>query len=60
SFVVKSNIHYSTDTSLLFDAMKVLINLIGKLANKHGIPGWREYKYYIRKIKTLKRKASHV
>lgn len=58
SFVVKSNVHYPTDTSLLFDAMKFLINLIGSLANKHEVPGWREYKHCIRKIKTLKRKAS--
>lgn len=60
SFVVKSNVHYPTDTSLLFDSMKVLINLFGKLANTQGVPGWREYKYYIRKIKTLKRKASSI
>ena len=57
---IKSNVHYPTDTSLLFDAMKFLINLIGSLANKHEIPGWREYKYCIRKIKTLKRKASNL
>ena len=60
SFVVKSNVHYPTDTSLLFDAMKYLINLIGTLANKRGISGWREYKYYIRKIKSLKRKATSI
>jgi len=60
SFVVKSNVHYPTDTSLLFDAMKCLINLICSLANKHEIPGWREYKYCIRKIKTLKKKASNL
>ena len=60
SFVVKSNVHYPTDTSLLFDAMKVLINLIGTLANTQGVHGWREYKYCIRKIKTLKRKASNI
>jgi IS5 family transposase len=60
SFVVKSNVHYPTDTSLLFDAMKFLINLIGTLANKQEMPGWREYKYCIRKIKTLKRKASSI
>ena len=33
SFVVKSNVHYPTDSSLLFDAMRYLINLIGTLAN---------------------------
>jgi IS5 family transposase len=60
SFVVKSNAHYPTDTSLLLDAMKFLIDLIGTLAKKHEIPGWREYKYCIRKIKTLKRKASSI
>lgn len=60
SFVVKSNVHYPTDTSLLFDAMRYLINLIGTLANKHGISGWREDKYYIRKIKALKRKATSI
>lgn len=60
SFVVKSNVHYPTDTSLLFDAMRCLINLIGTLANKHGISGWREDKYYIRKIKSLKRKVTSI
>jgi len=60
SFVVKSNVHYPTDTSLLFDAMKFLINLIGTLANKQGMPGWREHKYCIRKIKILKRKVSSI
>ena len=60
SFVVKSNVHYPTDSSLLFDAMKYLINLIGTLANKHGISGWREDKNYIRKIRTLKRKATSI
>ena len=58
SFVVKSNAHYPTDTSLLFDAMKYLINFIAKLANKHGLSGWRQDQYYIRKIKTLRRKAT--
>ena len=60
SFVVKSNVHYPTDSNLLFDAMKYLINLIGTLANKHGVSGWREDKYYIRKIRTLKRKATSI
>ena len=60
SFVVKSNVHYPTDTSLLFDAMRYLINLIGTLANKRGLSGWRQDKYYIRKIKALKRKASSI
>ena len=57
SFVVKSNVHYPTDTSLLFDAMKRLINLVGTLANKHGVMGWREGRHYIKKIGNLKRKA---
>ena len=48
SFVVKSNVHYPTDTSLLFDAMRYLINLIATLANKHGLSGWRENKYFKR------------
>jgi hypothetical protein len=60
SFVVKSNVHYPTDTSLLLDAMRYLINLIGTLANKHGVSGWREDKYYIRKIRTLKRKVTSI
>ncbi len=60
SFVVKSNVHYPTDTSLLFDAMRYLINLIGTLANKHGLSGWRQDKYYIRKIKALKRRATSI
>ena len=36
------------------------IILIGTLANTQEMSGWREYKYCIRKIKTLKRKASSI
>lgn len=60
SFVVKSNVHYPTDTSLLFDAMRCLINFIAPLANRHEISGWRESKYYIRKIKKMKQKATGI
>jgi len=58
SFVVKTNVHYPTDTNLLFDAMKKIITLIAILCSKSGLTGWRQKWQLIRKVKRLYRKIS--
>ena len=58
SFVVESNVHYPTDSNLLLDAMRSIINGITKLCNKHGVQGWRQSAYRIKSLKNLMRKAT--
>lgn len=57
SFVVKTNVHFPTDISLLFDAMRKSIELISKLCEHNEISTWRQYCYNINRIKRLYRYA---
>jgi Ni2+-binding GTPase involved in maturation of urease and hydrogenase len=40
SFVVERHVHYPTDSNLLLDAMRSIINEITKLCDKQGVQGW--------------------
>jgi len=44
-------VHFPTDINLLFDAMRKSIQLISRLCQSYGIPGWRQSKHNIRKFK---------
>ena len=58
SFVVESHVHYPTDSNLVLDAMRSIINGITKLCDKHGVQGWRQSAYRIKSLKNLMRKAT--
>ena len=51
SYVVETDVHFPTDINLLFDAVRVMINLIAALCGKLGIVEWRQHVYCIGKIK---------
>jgi hypothetical protein len=51
SFVVETDVHYPTDTNLLWDAMRKVLNGIGQACEKHGVSGWRQYRYNLRQVK---------
>ena len=53
SFVVKTNVHFPTDISLLFDAIRKVIILTARLSIEFGISGWRQNKHNVKKIKGL-------
>jgi len=44
SFVVESNVHFPTDYNLLWDSARKSIDMITKLQERHGLPGWRKIK----------------
>ena len=50
SKVVKSNIHFPTDLSLLRDSVRCVLRQSHKWAAVFGLAGWREYKSYLHKI----------
>jgi transposase, IS5 family len=56
SFVLKTNVHFPTDTSLLHDAIRILIRLCVKWSLQHALPEWRLHKHNLSKFKGLYRK----
>jgi hypothetical protein len=55
SFVVETDVHYPTDTNLLFDAMRKMISLIAIICSEVGITDWRQSHHNMIKVKRLLR-----
>jgi hypothetical protein len=55
SFVVETDVHYPTDTNLLFDATRKMISLIAIICSEIGITAWRQSHHNIVKVKRLLR-----
>jgi hypothetical protein len=55
SFVVQTNIHYPTDSSLIADGLRKVLGLAVSLAGLFGLIGWRQHKHLYRKARKLAR-----
>jgi hypothetical protein len=55
SFVVETDVHYPTDTNLLYDAMRKMITLIAIICSEIDVTSWRQSHHNIKKIKRLLR-----
>jgi hypothetical protein len=55
SFVVETDVHYPTDTTLLFDAIRKMISLVAIICSEVGITEWRQSHHQILKVKRLLR-----
>lgn len=53
SFVAETNIHYPTESSLLWDGLRKVISLSALVARDLDLPGWRQHVHLLRKIKNL-------
>ena len=51
SAVAKTHVHWPTDVSLLWDAVRSLIRNLARLCQRHSIAGWRKSRAWIRKMK---------
>lgn len=51
TFVVETNIHYPTDSSLIGDGLRKLVEHAVPLAKQFGIAGWRQYGHLLKKLK---------
>ena len=60
SFVMETNIHYPTESSLLYDGIRKLISLCLLLAEEHGISGWRQHAHLLKKAKKLNRQINRI
>ena len=60
SFVVETNIHYPTDSSLIADGLRKVLGLAVMLAGMFGLIGWRQHKHLYRKARKLVRRIDRI
>ncbi|TWT74713.1 hypothetical protein CA13_59120 [Planctomycetes bacterium CA13] len=60
SFVVETNIHHPTESSLIFDGVRKFVPLCADLAGMLEIDGWRQSDHLTRKIKKLKQNMGRI
>lgn len=60
SFVIETNIHYPTESSLMYDGIRKIMPIATELASVAGLGGWRQSKYLMSKIKKLHRSINQL
>jgi hypothetical protein len=60
SFVVQTNIHYPSESSLIRDGLQKILTLGATLAFLLGVGGWRQHKHLYRKVKKLAREIERI
>jgi hypothetical protein len=60
SFVVGTNIHYPTESSLIRDGLRKVLEIAVTLAGVLGVAGWRQHKHLYRKVKRLVREVERI
>jgi hypothetical protein len=58
SFVVETNIHYPTDSSLIGDGLRKILQLGASLAVLLGVRGWRQHQHLVKNVRALVREVS--
>jgi IS5 family transposase len=60
TFVVEANIHYPTESSLIRDGVRKIIEIAVLLAALVGARGWRQHQHLFKKVKKLARQCDRV
>jgi hypothetical protein len=60
SFVMETNIHYPTESSLLLDGLRKIIGLCLMLARKYHVEGWRQHACLLSKVQKLNRSINRI
>jgi IS5 family transposase len=60
SFVMEANIHYPTESSLLYDGLRKITALCLVFAEEHGVSGWRQHEYLLKRVKRLNREINRI
>jgi transposase, IS5 family len=55
TFVVETNIHYPTESTLIGDGLRKILALAAELAAENGLGGWRQQKHWQGKVPKLVR-----
>lgn len=51
TFVVETNIHYPTESSLIGDGLRKVVTLAARLAGEKRLPGWRQHEHLLHTVK---------
>ena len=51
TFVVQTNIHYPTDSTLIGDGLRKVLQLSAKLAWEFGVTGWRQHAHWYKGVR---------
>lgn len=60
SFVVETNIHYPTESSLIGDGLRKVVSLATELAEENGLVGWRQHLHLLKNVKDLVREIGRL
>ena len=52
TFVVETNIHYPTESSVIGDGLRKIVTLAAELAADQGLGGWRQHKHLLKKVRS--------
>ena len=58
TFVVETNIHYPTDSSLIEDGLRKVLKLSAVMAKEYEVAGWRQYEHWHQTVRKQVRKIS--
>jgi hypothetical protein len=60
SFVIETNVHFPTESSLIWDGMRKIMPLAVELAEYIDAPGWRQARHILKGIKQRARVISQI
>ena len=60
SFVMQSNIHHPTESTLIRDGVRKIIELCVTLAETHALEGWRQHAHLWKRIKRASRAIERI
>jgi len=60
SFVVETNIHYPSESSLVRDGLRKIIEHCARIAAAGDVPGWRQHEHLTKGVKKLSRAIERI
>ena len=60
SFVVETNIHYPSESSLIVDGVRLILQLCVLLATRFGLAGWRQHAHLLSRVKKIARNIARI
>lgn len=59
SFVAQTNIHYPSESSLMFDGVRVILRGCVSFSALFGLDGWRQHDHLLKKVKKIVQHPTH-
>jgi hypothetical protein len=60
SFVMETNIHYPTESSLIHDGVRKISALSVELADALNLPGWRQHQHLLKNVTRITREIGRI